>query len=513
MAAPLHVLLVLAAVVLYRYYFSAPLPFTYPTYPTSTPTFSDFLTYENMVKYLYTQPPVVTKIAGEPPLRAPTVYVPDYVDLARVQKCLEDRRSDFVTVNSTTFSGERELEKRPYQGFFVLERDHFTLFSHFHSSVKFSYKSRNAVMSLLWRSSPFSDISTTKFVEVDGLWQLEQLPVLCFVFGRDADALQSSYLIDDNTISKYLESTTTIAMAELAKLAQAKADLCVSHFFVVNRGKEYWAVDTKDPSVSYAFGPSTKTRTISRLADGSITVQALIDEEPSQTIIKTHASRNSEFKLCDINGEEVVEGDRFVLHIPGRGDDDDPEEERRTMFDGKDWIGVFNRTGRWDGEQTVVHGATDNGAVFGITVIDGATYLTFEDQFLQIGSKDFGLTAIVLPDVPFEHSCIQIGYSDDGDVVLSQWGTGLPIVCDWVKYAYGAIYAHDLSDAIHTRMLLKLHFIADRLQPDLQQVLGLRDAIYNRMSEYLKLKTHIETIRKQGLEELETRVDLGSDFY
>ncbi|KAJ2753723.1 hypothetical protein GGI19_002933 [Coemansia pectinata] len=56
-------------------------------------------------------------------------------------------------------------------------------------------------------------------------------------------------------------------------------------------------------------------------------------------------------------------------------------------------------------------------------------------------------------------------------------------------------------------------FIADRLQPDLQQVLGVRDTIYNRMSEYLKLKTHIETIRKQGLEELETKVDLGSDFY
>ncbi|KAJ2035552.1 hypothetical protein H4S03_004231 [Coemansia sp. S3946] len=324
----------------------------------------------------------------------------------------QDRRSDFVTVNSTTFSGERELEKRPYQGFFVLERDHFTLFSHFHSSVKFSYKSRNAAMSLLWRSRPLSDMSTTKFVEVDGLWQLEQLPVLCFVFGRDADTLQSSYLIDDNTISKYLESTAAMDMAELAKFAQAKADLCVSHFFVVNRGKEYWAVDTKDPSVSYAFGPSTKTRTISRLADGSTTVQVLIDEESSQTITKTHASQNSEFKLRDINGEEVVEGDRFVLHIPGRGDDDGPEEERRTMFDGKDWIGVFNRTGRWDGEQTVVHGATDNGAVFRITVIDDATYLTFEGQFLQIGS-----------------------YTDDGDVVLSQWGTGLPIVCDWVKLA------------------------------------------------------------------------------
>ncbi|KAJ2491863.1 hypothetical protein IWW37_001941 [Coemansia sp. RSA 2050] len=56
-------------------------------------------------------------------------------------------------------------------------------------------------------------------------------------------------------------------------------------------------------------------------------------------------------------------------------------------------------------------------------------------------------------------------------------------------------------------------FITDRLQPDLKQVLGLRDTIYNRMSEYFKLKTHIETIREQGLEELETKVDLGSDFY
>ncbi|KAJ2743934.1 hypothetical protein GGI20_003372 [Coemansia sp. BCRC 34301] len=56
-------------------------------------------------------------------------------------------------------------------------------------------------------------------------------------------------------------------------------------------------------------------------------------------------------------------------------------------------------------------------------------------------------------------------------------------------------------------------FIANRLQPDLEHVLGLRDTIYNRMSEYLKLKTHIETIRTQGLEELETKVNLGSDFF
>ncbi|KAI8322885.1 Prefoldin-domain-containing protein [Martensiomyces pterosporus] len=56
-------------------------------------------------------------------------------------------------------------------------------------------------------------------------------------------------------------------------------------------------------------------------------------------------------------------------------------------------------------------------------------------------------------------------------------------------------------------------FIDNRLQPDLQNTLALRDTIYNRISEYLKLKTHIQTIKEQGLEELETKVDLGSNFY
>ncbi|KAJ2764001.1 hypothetical protein IWQ56_004648 [Coemansia nantahalensis] len=56
-------------------------------------------------------------------------------------------------------------------------------------------------------------------------------------------------------------------------------------------------------------------------------------------------------------------------------------------------------------------------------------------------------------------------------------------------------------------------FIRTRLQPDLAQALEARDALYTRMSEYLKLKTHIDTIRSQKLAELETKVDLGPNFY
>ncbi|KAJ2743933.1 hypothetical protein GGI20_003371 [Coemansia sp. BCRC 34301] len=411
-------------------------------------------------------PPAKLKEIQVQSFRVPTTFVPDYVDLRSLQKCLEDRRSDFLPASSVTFNAELELEKRPYQQFLVLERDHFALFSHYYSPVKFSYQSRNAVMSRLWSAGSFPRMSATKFVEVDGLWQLEQLPVLYLVFGKDADTLCSDYLIDGNTIVEYYESAATMDMAELAAVAQSKAALCVSHFFVVNRGKNYWAVDTSNSSVSYAFGPSTKTSTISRLADGSTTIQALIDDEqPLPKGEETHTSQRPTFKLYDANGEEIAEGERFALHIQrGRdnddgNDDEDTESERRTMFDGKDWLGVFNRTNYQAEDEAVVHGAADYGAYFGLKVVGGKAYLTYEDQFLQIGSRDYGMRVVVLPQVPPVHKRIHISITDNGNIVLSQWGTKVPIVCEWVKLAYAVVMVRTLDDPTYPRRLLRLRAV------------------------------------------------------
>ncbi|KAJ2063627.1 hypothetical protein GGI17_001563 [Coemansia sp. S146] len=384
--------------------------------------------------------------ARKPRFFKPTVYVPDYINLGSVQKCLEDRRSDFVTVNSTTFSAELELESRPHERFFVLERDHFTLFSHSHPPVKFSYKSRNAVMSHLWRDAAFTDMTSTKFVEVDGLWQLEQLPVLCFVFGQDADTLRSSYLIDDNTIHEYYESTTTMDMAELATVAQGKADSCVSHFFVVNRGKEYWVVDTKDSSTNYTFGLSTKTHTVSRLANGSITVRALIDEEQRQISFDAHTSQSTKFTLRDINGEEVFEGEHFVLQIPDQSGDEDENEdgrERQTMFDGKDWVTIFDTSYFSAGKKVMFTGSMDRGHSFEIVVVDSVTYLTFEGQFVQIENNDRMPGLVVLPEPPSKRNRIHLTYSDDGVIALSRWGVKVPIIFEWMKAACGVFQIYD----------------------------------------------------------------------
>ncbi|KAJ2706178.1 hypothetical protein FB645_001814 [Coemansia sp. IMI 203386] len=56
-------------------------------------------------------------------------------------------------------------------------------------------------------------------------------------------------------------------------------------------------------------------------------------------------------------------------------------------------------------------------------------------------------------------------------------------------------------------------FVTNTLKPDLEQTLEQRDIVYTRMTEYLKLKTHIDAIKTQDLKELETKVDLGSSFY
>ncbi|KAJ1911373.1 hypothetical protein IWQ60_004576 [Tieghemiomyces parasiticus] len=56
-------------------------------------------------------------------------------------------------------------------------------------------------------------------------------------------------------------------------------------------------------------------------------------------------------------------------------------------------------------------------------------------------------------------------------------------------------------------------FVTDQLQPDLATVLADRDAVYERIAEYLKLRNNIEILDRQQLTSLKTQVDLGSNFY
>ncbi|KAG0215405.1 hypothetical protein BGX28_010110 [Mortierella sp. GBA30] len=70
-----------------------------------------------------------------------------------------------------------------------------------------------------------------------------------------------------------------------------------------------------------------------------------------------------------------------------------------------------------------------------------------------------------------------------------------------------------MEDSIQQKLARYETFVNESLRKDLKDALDARDAIYDQISEYLKLAKDIEVIRDNGLKEMKTQVDLGSNFY
>ncbi|KAG0264625.1 hypothetical protein BG011_006471 [Mortierella polycephala] len=70
-----------------------------------------------------------------------------------------------------------------------------------------------------------------------------------------------------------------------------------------------------------------------------------------------------------------------------------------------------------------------------------------------------------------------------------------------------------MEDNIQQKLARYESFVNDGLRKDLKDALDARDAIYDQISEYLKLAKDIEVIKDNGLKEMKTQVDLGSNFY
>ncbi|KAF9285240.1 hypothetical protein BGZ68_004035 [Mortierella alpina] len=70
-----------------------------------------------------------------------------------------------------------------------------------------------------------------------------------------------------------------------------------------------------------------------------------------------------------------------------------------------------------------------------------------------------------------------------------------------------------MEDNIQQKLARYETFVNESLRKDLKDALDARDAIYDQTSEYLKLAKDIEVIKENGLTEMKTQVDLGSNFY
>lgn len=55
--------------------------------------------------------------------------------------------------------------------------------------------------------------------------------------------------------------------------------------------------------------------------------------------------------------------------------------------------------------------------------------------------------------------------------------------------------------------------LSEKLHPELNRMLTYRESLYEQVSHYLSLKNKIEMIQTQNLDQMDTLVNLGSDFY
>ncbi|KAM8934855.1 protein UXT [Pelodytes ibericus] len=68
-------------------------------------------------------------------------------------------------------------------------------------------------------------------------------------------------------------------------------------------------------------------------------------------------------------------------------------------------------------------------------------------------------------------------------------------------------------EATEEKVLRYEAFLTDTLQRDLRRVLENRDAVYEKISQYLQLKSVIERLQDMPSETLHTQADLGCNFY
>ncbi|CAF89547.1 unnamed protein product [Tetraodon nigroviridis] len=69
------------------------------------------------------------------------------------------------------------------------------------------------------------------------------------------------------------------------------------------------------------------------------------------------------------------------------------------------------------------------------------------------------------------------------------------------------------SPNVVEKILQYENFINDVLKTDLQKVLEQRDSVYEKISEYLQLKSIVQSLQESGSQNLKADVDLGCNFY
>ncbi|KAJ1643236.1 hypothetical protein LPJ64_004980, partial [Coemansia asiatica] len=235
----------------------------------------------------------------------------------------------------------------------------------------------------------------------------------------NADALMCNNATEDNTIAEFYDTVEEEDFEKFAQIAKSKNN-CVSHFFVVNRGYDYFVVDTDNPSVNYKFSAFLKYNIIHNLAAKKATIQYFIEEEKHLHEREAPTKRDPNFQLRDNKGILLKENEKFTLEIfkPACEDNDYDEEEDDDYEPEPDYVNVFQDS---TSELPIIHGSVGYSEIFGFKVIDGITYLTHDDKFVCINPEESYPQIVIDSKIPSKECRIHIHYAKDGNIMLSRW--------------------------------------------------------------------------------------------
>ncbi|KAJ2476245.1 hypothetical protein IWW56_005024 [Coemansia sp. RSA 2131] len=297
------------------------------------------------------------------------------------------------------------------------------------------------------------------FKEVNGLRMTEQKPIHYFVCSVGSDSLHLNSGTEENTIVEYFDSEDVVDLAKFAEIVKSKPN-CVQKHFIVNKGTEYYAVETDNVENTYIFSLRHRSCIVLKLAAGTATFDTLIEEYKRLEDKLAKPERQPGFKLRDSNGKIIPDGKEFAIHILNDPEDELDEEETEGFSSGElpcynnDWIAINSYMN--DGKDYFLFGKPDGGDSFECETIDDIVYLKHSGRYLYFdidGETDY---IFIGKAVPAKEQRIQIHYTDDGYICLTAWGGRVYATCEWVKASYGAVQIVDTVENIQLVSPMKL---------------------------------------------------------
>jgi hypothetical protein len=268
------------------------------------------------------------------------ILVPKGFDLDCIDKCFVDVRAQFTFVEDL----DSEIKTREGQHFCVLQKEYFTVYTRqYREGVKCGYQSRNMVMShnshFFWhqynnlmRSDSSEQIKEGEVVlsvtKVNDLFIWKEPPLMYFVSKKDIGNIFGNET-EENTVVVYFDESS---IKEFAQTVKFKKNVCKHTFIVYLGNDEYQCFNTDDITINYKYGGRLKARVVKMVRKDVNNITKLIKEEEQLPKKRPKTERDAaNFKLVDINGNEVDGNERYFLKIRQEGEDD--EVDRRGDHD------------------------------------------------------------------------------------------------------------------------------------------------------------------------------------